>query len=242
MSDVASTRPQDGAQVTAAEYVLGVVGAAERRAAENLLSRDQAFAAEVVFWEERLAPLADAVAPVPPPEDGWARIAKAARIRMPADPQVKMQRSLAFWRSFGIGAAVLAAASIGVLTFIVTSPPAPPPPPARVPLLAILAEGGDQPRLVVAAGSDGRSLVVVPVSLPSTEQQAIELWLVPPGGRPSPIALIEPEVAARIDLPPELAARLAPNVGLELSIEPAGGSPSEQPSGAKIATGKLTPF
>jgi anti-sigma-K factor RskA len=36
----------------AAEYVLGVLGAAERREVERRLTREPALASEVAFWEE----------------------------------------------------------------------------------------------------------------------------------------------------------------------------------------------
>src|SRR5262245_10674381 len=67
MSDDHTIDPANGGKVIAAEYVLGVLGAEERREIERRLPREPALAAEVAFWEERLGVLADAVAPVAPP-------------------------------------------------------------------------------------------------------------------------------------------------------------------------------
>ena len=54
----------EGHGLTAAEYVLGVLDAGERRAAERRIATDAVFAREVAFWEAKLGGLADTVAPV----------------------------------------------------------------------------------------------------------------------------------------------------------------------------------
>ena len=58
--------PASGGNLIAAEYVLGVLGAEERREVERRLLAEPALAAEVAFWESRLNGLTDAVAPVEP--------------------------------------------------------------------------------------------------------------------------------------------------------------------------------
>ena len=69
--------PADDDNLIAAEYVLGVLGVAERREVERRLAQEPALASEVAFWEERLTGLADAVAPVSPPQATWSRIETA---------------------------------------------------------------------------------------------------------------------------------------------------------------------
>src|SRR5258708_20040372 len=69
--------PADDGNLIAAEYVLGVLSAAERREVERRLAQEPALASEVAFWEERLSGLTDAVAPVSPPEAAWSRIETA---------------------------------------------------------------------------------------------------------------------------------------------------------------------
>ncbi|MGZ8400965.1 MAG: hypothetical protein ACXWVI_06665 [Methyloceanibacter sp.] len=84
MTDNGAREPEDG-RLTAAEYVLGVLDADQRRAAELRVARDMVFAREVAFWEERLGGLANAVPSVAPPRNGWARIEAAiARAGEPA--------------------------------------------------------------------------------------------------------------------------------------------------------------
>jgi anti-sigma-K factor RskA len=234
MTDDRSIIQEESDKLVAAEYVLGVLGAAERRQAQQRLAYDQAFASEVAFWEERLGTIADAIEPVAPPNRTWTRIARAARVRDPSAARESLWQSLAFWRSFAIGSAALAAASIGALTFIAISP-AP-----RAPMLATLGAGSGQPYFVAAVNAGGSSLLVVPAALLTSDPRAMEMWLIPAGDKPQSLGLIEPGRPVRLDVPHDLAARITAGVALAVSMEPPGGSPTGQPTGPVIASGKLT--
>src|SRR6476620_6110881 len=111
MSDDPTITGEDGHSL-AAEYVLGVLDAGERRAAERRLAQDAAFAAEVAFWEERLGPLANEVPPVTPPAQVWSRIDSALA---PNARPVNLWNSLFFWRWSALASAALAAASLAVV-------------------------------------------------------------------------------------------------------------------------------
>src|SRR5262249_56284891 len=113
-------------RLIAAEYVLGVLGADERREVERRLAQEPALASEVAFWEERLGVLADAVAPVTPPQHTWSRIEAAIPAAAAARPR-SLWQSLAFWRGFGIASPTLAAASIATLAYFPFLPPTPAP-------------------------------------------------------------------------------------------------------------------
>src|SRR5262249_57119125 len=110
----------------AAEYVLGVYGAEARGGVERRLAEEPALASEVAFWEERLGVLADAVAPVAPPQHTWSQI-DAAIPAVAAAPPTSLWQSLAFSRGFGIAAAALAAASIAALAYVRLRPGTPAP-------------------------------------------------------------------------------------------------------------------
>jgi anti-sigma-K factor RskA len=228
--------PADGGNLVAAEYVLGVLGAEERREVERRLPQEPALASEVAFWEDRLGVLADAVAPVTPPPQAWSRIeaalsAPAAATR--AQP-TSLWNSLDFWRAFGIGAGALAAASIAALTYVGVVP-AP-----RAPLMATLGGTGGQPTFVAAVTASGNNLVIVPASLLTNDPRAIELWLIPAGEtRPRSLGLIQPSQPVRVEVPPDLAGRLTPDAALAVSLEPPGGSPTGLPTGPVVALGKL---
>jgi anti-sigma-K factor RskA len=234
MTDDRTIIPEESDKVVAAEYVLGVLGAAERRQAQQRLAHDQAFANEVAFWEERLGAFADAIGPVAPPDRAWTRIARAVRVSDPSTPRESLWQSLTFWRSFAIGSAALAAASIGALTFIVISP-AP-----RAPMLATLGASNGQPNFVAAINAGGTSLMVVPAALLTSDPRAMELWLIPAGDKPHSLGLIEPGRPVRLDVPRDLVARITADATLAVSMEPPGGSPTGQPTGPVIASGTLT--
>ncbi|HWF93580.1 MAG TPA: anti-sigma factor [Xanthobacteraceae bacterium] len=234
MTDDRTIIQEEGDKLAAAEYVLGVLGAAERRQAQQRLAHDQAFADEVAFWEERLGSFADAVAPVAPPARAWTRIARAVKVRDPAMARESLWQSLTFWRSFALGAAALAVASIGALTFIEISPV------ARPPMLATLGASNGQPTFVAAVNAGGTGLLVVPAALLTADPRAMELWLIPAGDKPHSLGLIEPGRPVHLDVPRELAGRLTADAALAVTMEPPGGSPTGQPTGPIVASGKLT--
>jgi anti-sigma-K factor RskA len=233
MSDDETIEPADRGKSIAAEYVLGVLGADERREVERRLAREPALASEVAFWEEQLGALADAVPPVTPPRHTWSQI--EAAIPAPAAARLtSLWQSLAFWRGFGIASATLAAASIAALAYFGVVPA------TRAPLMATLAGSSGQPNFVAAVTATGDSLVVVPATLLTNDPRALELWLILPNQRLRSLGLIQPGEPIRLTIPPDLAGRLTPDASLAVSLEPPGGSPTGQPTGPVIASGKLT--
>jgi anti-sigma-K factor RskA len=224
--------PADDGNLIAAEYVLGVLGVAERREVERRLAQEPALVAEVAFWEERLTGLTDAVAPVSPPEAAWSRIETAIGA---ASPPPSVWQSLAFWRSFAIASATLAAASIAALAYIGLVPG------GRAPLMATLSGSAGQPNFVASVTATGNTLVIVPAALLTNDPRAYELWLIPSGEtRPRSLGLVQPGQPIRLEIPSDLAGRLTPDATLAVSLEPPGGSPTGLPTGPVIAAGKLT--
>jgi anti-sigma-K factor RskA len=231
--------PEDEQKLVAAEYVLGVLDLTERRIVARQIERLPILAREVEDWEQRLGGLADGVAPVEPPAQTWDNI--AAAIGAPttaraASSEPGLWQSLVFWRTFAIGSAALAAASVAALTYVGLAPP----PTAQTPLLATLGQDSGQPGFVAAVGADGRTLTIVPAALLASDQRSMELWLIPPGDRPHSLGLIARGQPVRLIVPSELAGRLTPDAVLAVSLEPQGGSPTGQPTGPVIANGKLT--
>jgi anti-sigma-K factor RskA len=228
MSDDPTITGEDGNSL-AAEYVLGVLDAGQRRAAEQRLARDPAFAREVAFWEERLGGLATEVRPVTSPEHVWRRIDAALSQRTrPAH----LWNSLMFWRWSALASAALAAASLAVVYVAVVGSP-------RAPLVATLDAGGRTGFL--ATIEPGRNAItIVPASLTNADQQALELWLIAPGDQPRSLGLIQAGRPVRITVPAALAGRVTANAALAVSLEPPGGSPTGAPTGPVIASGTLT--
>ncbi len=104
----------------AAEYVLGVLPAAERTAVERRMAREAGFASLVSTWERRLVPWTDEIAPVQPPHDVWNRINAALPAQRTEKPG--LWQSLALWRWMTVATGALAAACLAALIVFVSQP------------------------------------------------------------------------------------------------------------------------
>ena len=240
MSDTDHIAPEDEGRVLAAEYVLGVLGAEERRAVEARMAEQASFAREVADWEERLGGMASYVIPATPPAHAWFRI-QASLGEQPLTAVARppsIWQSLSFWRAMSLGSSVLAAACVAALVYVGTRVPQA---PSREPLLATLTgTQTKQPNFVAAIGADGQSLTIVPASLLTADKRSMELWLIPKGGKPASLGLIAAGQPVRLNVPPELLKHVGSGATLAVSLEPPGGSPTGQPTGEVIAHGNLT--
>jgi anti-sigma-K factor RskA len=218
----------------AAEYVLGLLSARERRDLELRLEREPALAAEVEFWERRLGVLASEVKSVTPPQQVWARIDAAVGADDRTASHGGIWNSLAFWRYAAVGSAAIAAASLAALAYVGRSLP------SDQPLIAKLDVSGGQGGFVAAIDTGHAGLTIIPASVTNLNQRVLELWLIAPGDKPRSLGLIDPNRPIHIKLPTDLVQRVAADATLAVSLEPPGGSPTALPTGPVIANGKLT--
>ena len=238
---MSSVPPIDERQQWAAEFALGVLEGADRASAARLASEDDAFAALVAQWHERLAPLLDEIAPAEPGPELWTRINAAldgAGER--SSNVVPIERALRRWQ--GIAAAMTAVAA-ALLLFVALPRPAPlTPSPATVtrpaPMTAAIADKGATSFLVAWSPGE-RSLMVMPAAVRPVAKHSHELWLIPAGGKPISLGVISAARSQRIAMPAEMAAKLIGSATLAVSAEPEGGSPTGQPTGPVIGSGKL---
>ena len=68
----------------------------------------------------------------------------------------------------------------------------------------------------------------------------MELWLIPSHGVPRSIGVIPVVERTAMALSPQIFAALAAGTTLAISDEPAGGSPTGQPTWLVLATGAVT--
>jgi anti-sigma-K factor RskA len=231
---------RDGAErPLAAEYALGVLDGPERARAEALAARDPAFAAEVAAWQARLAPLADDVAPVSPPESLWARIEARLPValpeRKPSPARPGLWRNLAFWRGLSFGSLGLAAASVAALVIVARTP-------APVPLLARLGPAAGGATFVAAVDPQRRAVMVIPAALGGADARVPELWLIPADGVPRSLGVFDPDHPAAMPIPEALMPHMTRSAALAVTLEPPGGAPGGRPTGPVIAQGTLATF
>lgn len=236
------TAPLDERDALAAEFALGVLDGDARAEAVALAKRDDAFAAAVAAWHERLAPLLDEIAAVEPGTALWTRINAALDASGErADNVVSIERALKRWKGIAATMGALAAALLVVVALPRPAPIAPAPvalQQAATMTAAISAEGGSKSFLVSWSPTD-RSLMVMPAAVSPVAHHSHQLWLIPEGGKPISLGVISADRPARIAMPADMAARLVGSATLAVSAEPEGGSPTGQPTGPVIGSGKL---
>lgn len=236
MSDALDDLPDEN--FLAADYALGVLSPRDRRRADRLMREDTGFAREVEDWLRRLGPLFDTVEPVAAPTRVWSAIeAELPRPRaVRASPLADARRRVSgFWRSLAIGSMGLAGASLA--TLVVVSLPAGPAPT----LATSIASSSGAPLLTAVIDSRSGEVVLVPAAMTMPQGRVPELWLVPEGGTPISLGVVDPGAPRRIDLSGLGIGRdrMTHAAALAISIEPPGGSPTGQPTGPVVGQGVL---
>ncbi len=213
MTDLILTS-QDEDDAFAAEYVLGVLDAADRARAEARIKHEPVFAAAVAAWEQRLSGLNDDFADVPAPNlmpQIEARLFPVA---------AKPRRS---WFGWLAGAATAAVLVLAVVTALPTAPVAPE-------LVATLQADG-QPLVIAASYADGVLSINQSAGPAAAAGSVYELWLIAGDNAPVSLGLID---AASFERPlPDLPEGAV----LAISLEPAGGSTTGAPTGPVLVTG-----
>jgi anti-sigma-K factor RskA len=281
--------------ILAGETVLGTATPAERAAVTERLAHDPDFLAEVAAWEERLAPLAEAVRPIDPGPQLWSRIAaqtlaesaavpepspdatfqseaapvldaEPARptpdmrasagpaaeplLGIPADLQsglaVGLEEALSVqtrylraritrWR-LATAAATALAAGLAVFAFL---GPWFLQRDGAAEYLAVVNASGDLPPLIVRVDLARGELVVEPIGIQPAPGKSHELWAVAGNAKPVSLGLVTRDRRSIAQLG---AAMRDKSITLAVSVEPEGGSPTGQPTGPVVLTGKLVPL
>lgn len=224
----------DTLDALAAEYVIGTLRGAPRRRFERLLHESADARAAVSHWEGLLGGLVSVLPEVPPPDRVWHRIEAGFEGRA-AKPS--LWSSMRFWRVWGLGAtAAVLALAVALM--------APGPEPTWVGRVAIVENAADQPMWVITADTATGVIEARAVNAEAAAvDQAYELWMLPADGPPRSLGLLPVNGAvARHDIPPALLALLANAQGLAISLEPAGGSPTGQPTGPVVYQAPIHPL
>jgi anti-sigma-K factor RskA len=228
-----------GDEILAAEYVVGVLPADERRTASARIDADQAFARLVDRWEMHLAPMASAYQPVEPPASVKAAVdrllfsgAATSGSASAAPGRAGVWSSLAFWRG-------LAAAAVAALAIYIAVPYVNPPVEPQARLVASLAADGSDVRYLVVYDAALGQVGLSHVSGERAADRDFELWMIEGGNAPVSMGVIPVGAAAHLAIDEAAKAKLAAGAVLAISLEPTGGSPTGQPTGPVVAAGDL---
>ena len=223
-----------------AEYVLGVLDAKESAEVAEAIANNPDYAAQLNAWQQRLGPLAEAFDSLEAPSYVWPRIAHALELtpagaprQRPITTSRRIWSSLAVWR--GLTAGALAASLILAGVVIVQLKPA----SDDVPLTAALQR--DDGSAVYTATIDARRqrIIIIPAATLALNGRVAELWFISPGDAPRSLGLLTAEHSISLAIPDDLQQRISPNTVFAISLEPPGGSPTQQPSGPVVAKGSI---
>jgi anti-sigma-K factor RskA len=219
-------------EALAAEFVLGVLPARERREAERRMARDAGFAELVRAWEERLAPLADAYGEEPPPAGAFVRI-EGQLFGEAALKPARLWDNVSFWRPFGIVTAA------GLLLALALNLLAPAPPQVAGPaFVAALSGEGRRVRYVATIAPDWSLRVRFADDDPSPGRSR-EAWLIAGDAAPVSLGVVRAD-GAPLTIAEALRAAIREGATIAISDEPQGGSPTGAPTGAVLGAGVLS--
>ena len=236
------TADPDPQETLAAEYALGLLEGEDLLAARGREASDPQFAAQVAWWQDRLAPMLDEVTPRTPRDEVWQRIEAEVGNERPSGDIVSLETRLRRWK---LATGVAAAAAVAAISVIVLSPsqtPSPVTPPApSAPLAASIPIADTDLRIALTYLPDRQEMLVSASGLTADGVHDHELWLVPDSDSMPLLSLgvVEPGVEKRVSLGPAVAREMADGAGLLLTREPLGGKPADADAGPVVAEGRL---
>lgn len=220
----------------AAEYVLGVLSLEERQAAALRADRDPTFARLIDAWEVRLSPLAAGYAEAEVPASVKAaidrRLFETGTAQQRRD-KTNLWSSLAFWR--GLAAAAVVALMVALFAPYAGAPVTTP----QAGLVASLSADGSDIRYVAVYDGGRDEVRLSRLAGEKAEGKDFELWLIEGKSAPISVGVIPAGATARLVPPAAVRGKLAQGAILAISLEPAGGSPTGQPTGPVVAAGDL---
>lgn len=219
--------PRDDLEIEAAEYVLGLLPPSEAHILAARTFTEPGLAARIEGWERRLLPLATLVDPVDPPDILWRRLALATGTEAPAPPTPQTRPRTRFWPGAAAGAFAMAAS---LAVFLLARPQ--PSPNSGIKVAVLTAIAAPDPVVLIRQGTGDQGLNVV-ASAPDVPQgRSLEVWAIRPGTTAAEsVGLLPTQGAAPLQLALPIGTQLL------VSQEPAGGSPTKQPTGPVVMHG-----
>jgi len=221
----------------AAEYVLGTLDASERTAVAARRQREHDLDAAIGAWERRLAPLADAVAPLEPPRGLFARIEARLSDAGGAGQIVELQQRVKRWRNLAAAASAVAACLLVVMG--VREMVRPQAPSSYV---AVFQKDDVSPAFLLSVDLQTRTLSIRMVAAERQPGKSYQLWIATEqsGGVPQSLGLIEDRADITRTVLTSYDPAVVQTATFGVSLEPAGGSPTGRPTGPALHA-KLIP-
>ena len=219
----------------AIDYALGLCEGGNETAASSLMALDRAFALAVNDWREKLVDIDLSAAPEPLPADSWAMIAQRLEPRaLPRDATKRtigrlrsLWGELTLWRPAALALSFVV--TIATLALLLVAKPAPS-------LIAVLETPEGLPGAIVTV-SGKNSIVLVPLQpITPDASRTLEVWTLQSRDR-GPVSIGRMASAHRLTLDPSRIGPAAEGHLFEITLEPAGGSPTGRPTGPIVMKG-----
>ncbi len=227
----------EDSDLLAAEYVLGTLDVAERVLTTSRIELDPPFARMVDQWQERLAPLVETIEPVPPPD----HVLDELLVRLFGTSSIvdevalaRLRRRVRLWQGATAGCSAIAAALLawiglgGIGTSLKSEQ-----------FTAVLQRDAGAPAMVLSVDLKSRRLTVTSLASATPAGKSYQLWIINPAiGSPQSLGLV-PASAATHELLTPYDPAVITDATYAVTVEPSGGSPTGQPSGTPILSGRL---
>lgn len=228
---------EDADHILAGEYVLGVLDRDARRTAETRIARDPSFAMLVARWEADFAPFNDAYREEAAPARIYAGIERQLFPQATPPPRIRRWwEAVTLWRGLAFASGALA-----LLLLIVNLGLLARPDRAEPTLIAELSSEGTAPiNLIASYSADDGAIAITPVAASPEDAgdgQALQLWLVREGENPVSLGLVPAHGEGALTIDPAMRGLFAEGAVFAISLEPAGGSTTGQPTGPIVASG-----
>lgn len=234
---------RDDIDMLAAEYVLGTLDAHERDTVARRRQQEPELDALIFAWQERLAALGDEVREIEPGPSLLARIEQriealeAAPSEQPttisgaADSRIEaLHKRLRLWQwSTGLASAA-ALALIAVLLSPLSHTPEPQP------FVAVFQQDDKQPAFMMSLDLDSQQLHVKAVTAEPMPGKSYQLWIKEDslGPKPHSVGVLDDNLTLDTAVLNQYDPALLKAATFGISIEPTGGSPTDQPTGPAI--------
>jgi len=211
----------------ASEYALGTLRGLARRRFERWRASTPYVDQRCRFWEERLMHLAKDLKPMQPPAHIWPAIQRRLQLATRQSAPRRM-------RPFALAASVLLALGLAAL-FYWRSLPA----NHATAAATIAAKSGEHLWELQVFGQADRLVARAARLAARPAGSDYELWALPAGAAPVSLGVLPAAGASSRMLSSRQRQALALSSQVAVSIEPLGGSPTGQPTGAVIYIAQL---
>lgn len=223
----------DDDELLAAELAFGLIDGTEAVAALQRVEAEPAFAEAHRRWENYAAAMFSA-----PGEAPSASVWRSIAARLPANDGAARGASATLrWWQAGAMAASVAALVLGVVAVrkpqtVVEQVRA----PTSAPMVAVLT--GKQGVVTVSFDPATGRMTAAGSDL-DIGKHSPELWVIPADGKPRSMGVVHASAPSWGKVPAAASAVMGAGVTIAVTVEPLGGSPTGQPTGPVILSGKM---